>query len=818
VDAGSGEVDFRNAACIANNWRECIDLNGDADGLATCADTLNCRVENVAIADEFSFGVCTPKYPGGFSLTDERYAVTAKTTCGMASQTCTVVYQEKLMGGCEIVANENCLTEAFAVGMNDVCRKLGDCGGEVNVAGEYSDNYKVSGAPGLSSGSVAKLVGMATPVDGQFAEVENYTEYLKAVGLITGVEVSGGGDSEAGSNIQNAAIGMAGIAAAASVTAFAIGGSLAFGGAAYASGAAGAGWAAFGGVAIGAAIGAVAGMIIAKQLGLSPIGTYMMATGGAMVGGAAVYLIVYTEFLGMGCAAGPAGCVVAIIGIILMIIATFFMGDDCEPVEVTFECKQWQPPSGGGDCEECNGDALKPCSEYRCNSLGAACELLNKGTGEELCVDENPDDVTPPIIRPQFGTISENEIYSGDSEAGFSITSVDGGCVAAYTNLVFGIVTDEPAQCRFDLVMNEFADMAFDLGGNNYIRNHTTTFVLPDPSNGESRGINWTGELMMYIKCRDTHGHESPGFYTVEMCVKEGPDRTAPLINGFTPVNDALVSFDATEQNVEIYVNEDSTTCKWSSVDQDYSLMSNDFECASNSAGLYGSLTKCNVTLPVGDVGNDYFIRCKDQEFLEAVGRGDERNANSQSFVYKLRKPEKKIEVDWIEPSEDFEVDTDVTTVDFQIMTSGGGDWHHCSYSFDGFDNLADTLYQTGAERPHRWPMNWRVGRHKIYVECVDETGDSARGTTEFRIVKDTSTPQVARIWQSGGNLHVITTEDAECRYETTSCRFAWADGIVAGSGKEHSFSVVRGKTYYIKCEDEFGHAPSGCSITARAL
>jgi hypothetical protein len=202
---------------------------------------------------------------------------------------------------------------------------------------------------------------------------------------------------------------------------------------------------------------------------------------------------------------------------------------------------------------------------------------------------------------------------------------------------------------------------------------------------------------------------------------------------------------------------------------------------------------------------------------LEAVGRGDERNANSQSFVYKLRKPEKKIEVDWIEPSEDFEINTDWTTIGLQIMSSGGGEWHGCSYSFSGYENMV-ALFETGEERPHKQPLNRPVGNHKIYVECVDETGDSARGTTEFRIVKDTSTPQVARIWQSGGNLHVTTTESAECKYETTSCRFAWADGLSAGSGKEHSFSVVRGKTYYIKCEDEFGHAPSGCSITARAL
>ena len=89
---------------------------------------------------------------------------------------------------------------------------------------------------------------------------------------------------------------------------------------------------------------------------------------------------------------------------------------------------------------------------------------------------------------------------------------------------------------------------------------------------------------------------------------------------------------------------------------------------------------------------------------------------------------------------------------------------------------------------------------------------------TNFRIIRDSSTPQVARVWQDGGKLHVVTTEIAECRYSTDSCRFNWDDGELAGSGMEHIISVIRGDTYYIKCEDEFGNLPSGCSIAVRAL
>ncbi len=62
-----------------------------------------------------------PKYPGGFSLKDERYMKTAEQLCGMADQTCTVVYKPKTWGGCELIANGNCVSEGFAQGMNDLC-------------------------------------------------------------------------------------------------------------------------------------------------------------------------------------------------------------------------------------------------------------------------------------------------------------------------------------------------------------------------------------------------------------------------------------------------------------------------------------------------------------------------------------------------------------------------------------------------------------------------------------------------------------------------------------------------------------------------
>ena len=905
-DVNGTEVEFRNSACVANNWRECIDLNSEEDGIEECVDTLNCRVEKVEIADKFKFDVCLPKYPGGFSLKDERYMMTAEKICGMADQTCTVVYAPKTWGGCKLVANGGCLGEKFAQEMNDFCRGLGDCGGSVNILGEYTDNYKVTNSPKLSQDWINKLKVLAEPVPGQFAKVEDYSEYLEAAGLWANPGETPAGEA-AGPivDFQNIGMGTAGIGFAVGMT---LTGYTALG--IPTLGLVGSGASAiiapFASAAIGAGIGMVAGVMIAKQLGLSPGGTMLMAIGGAIAGGAIGYGLIAgwgtPVLLGMG----PVGWI-ALAGIVIMVIASFFMGDDCPPTEVMFECKPWKAPTGGDDCELCNNDPLKPCSEYRCNSLGAACELVNKGTEQEMCASSK-DDGSAPILKPQFDVISESESYSDVSDDGFRLTSITGGCIDAYTPLIFGITTNELAYCKFDTEITEFENMDYDFGGNSYLYNHTTVFSLPDPSHGQSQGVNWTGDLTLYIKCVDTHGHESSSFYTVDMCVNEGPDRMAPRVVATDPLNDAIVGFDVSSKNISVVTNE-FATCKWDLVDVDYSLMSNEMSCE-DSFGLPSSPLGylCKDNFPTLNTTNVYYIRCADQPWLND---SSERNANTESFVWTLRKPEKMIEIDWIEPSRDFESATEMTTIELQVQTSGGGEWHYCSYSFSGYDRMIE-MFETGADRIHSQLLNRPTETHKIYVECRDETGDSVQSWTEFEIIKneieieiepiedfvsgseetivnllvrtsgggnehncsyslsaggvsvefeeqgnvgvheqevavavgsqtiyvkcwdeagnlaegdilfevtlDSSTPQVARIWQSNKKLYVVTVGDAECRYSTTSCEFSWEDGELAGSGKEHIISAIRGQTYYIKCEDEFGNAPLGCSVEVRVL
>src|SRR3989344_759020 len=124
---------------------------------------------------------------------------------------------------------------------------------------------------------------------------------------------------------------------------------------------------------------------------------------------------------------------------------------------VTFQCLPWDAPIGGASCERCNDDPNKPCSEYRCRSLGQACQLLNVGTNEERCTWVNPKDVNPPVIEPWTTPLLDDYKYTPDK----AISPPDRGvkvvnsksttqCVKPFTPLRFGITTDEPSQCKID--------------------------------------------------------------------------------------------------------------------------------------------------------------------------------------------------------------------------------------------------------------------------------------------------------------------------------------------------------------------------------
>ena len=73
-----------------------------------------------------------------------------------------------------------------------------------------------------------------------------------------------------------------------------------------------------------------------------------------------------------------------------------------------YECEPWQAPWGGKDCDKCGKDG-RPCTKYRCQSLGQACEFFDNGD-QNLCLSSKNDGMSPRIV-PLDDAKSENIRY-----------------------------------------------------------------------------------------------------------------------------------------------------------------------------------------------------------------------------------------------------------------------------------------------------------------------------------------------------------------------------------------------------------------------
>jgi len=810
TDLGNGES-FSEASCRVNNWRSCIDYNNAENPLEMaekCNENPDCKVQGVYI-DKFAFDMCVPKYPPGFDLTNEAGGRNAEMVCGMANQKCIVVYAKTLRGWkCKV--NCDCEKPVFTKQMNDLCISLGDCGGYVNIEGEYTDEGYVSGG-GKISGSLYKEYARPNPnqkpaepgdlnflaslgvFQGGYSGKNDYLEYgLGAYGVGFALQVL---IKYTGYGVHNALTEAVGYTLSQGATEFlqSFGNALAV---------------------VGASL--TVASIISMAFDID-YGTALIIVG-AGVTTAVVTGIVSLENL-IAFAKDPV-VIIVLLAIYAFLKWVLKIGKTRKKV-IEFKCLPWQPPAGGQDCDKCNTkDPLStPCSEYRCKSLGQTCELINKGTEQELCVDNSPSDISAPRISPLFGIITAGYEYYNIKDNGFEIVdSMNKGCVPGFTSITFGIKTDKPSQCKISTSLQDYNDMEEYFGGSNlYLTNHTGVLNIPTPEafknqyNLTEEQVRKLGEINFYVKCKSVNGKITSTGYRIKSCVKQGPDLTPPRIVQTNPENGDYLGYNQTEQNLQIWINEPAQ-CKYSSSDQDYNLMENSFDCQTDleDRELYG--WPCNTTLDVSS-NNRFYIKCKDKP----LANESERNVMKQSYVYELQKSDSSLIIEDFRPFDGQEIlsDTEPLTLDLEVRTSGGAENGRsiCEYSFDGehfiqfFNTFSDYHQQT---------FNSMIkGEYSIDLRCEDVAGNTASAKTSFNIsiINETgdigassgTAPEITRIYYDSEDLKIWTDKPSECKYGFNE-NVEWENASsMAGTGLVHTTDWQL-RTYYIQCKDEEGN------------
>lgn len=498
---------------------------------------------------------------------------------------------------------------------------------------------------------------------------------------------------------------------------------------------------------------------------------------------------------------------------------------------VRFECLPWEPPTGGSKCEECNNNPLMPCSEYRCKSLGQACEIVNSGTTDEKCVWVSKGDTAAPHFEPWVEALSPNGLrYTPDPtisppNRGFKIEDSAGkdACLPAFTRVEFGIKADEPAQCRIDYEpRTKYSEMQFLLGESNLFLEEHTQRIKPinvDEENGSYvPDIGVGGTFTYWVRCIDANGNgEDSAAVAFKICVDKGPDETPPAVEGTSIATGLPVQFNVDSVPIEVYTNEPAE-CRWSMQDKAFEAMENPMDCSTETYQINANLDyvcSSDLTGIKNREENWFYFRCKDRK----------GNIMPASYPLLLQGTE-ELTISNVGPTGAFTGSTSVIPVALTVETAHGAENGNsiCSYSTSESDSASFVAMERDATYKHNETLYLTGGNYTYYFRCIDGGGNLAKASTNFEVSVDTTAPKVTRVFKDGNSLKVITNEDSKCYYSNTNCNYDLEGGIAMSNEdpKKQNIHTAEWKeavTYYVRCADLQGNQPSPdtCQIIVRA-
>lgn len=795
---------FSQAACRVNQWRTCLSYNnGGKDKIVSkCEKNPDCRVKEIDMSGSFQFKVCLPNYPPGFDLNFEQDLLnndgsldpdyyrpsSADGICSSATQRCTETWKCGIFG-CICIDNCDCHTEKFTREMNDFCVSLGDCGAYINYIGDYSDGgYSVSvvqkgekAPPRLSSGQLSSFSKYAGEQPGQKPASPGGIEFFQSIDskLLPEVQTENGNISAFERELM-AASGAYGspllIKILTNKNESSVFGNL-------------------DGISAGPiGLSRFSGAISSIQAAISaqiqktdeeqPKDMSMII---AMVASLIAYVITQSIVIAM---------VAALLGFLFGLSWIKY-------VDIDFTCMPWEPPDGGEKCNECNKLDV-PCTEYRCESLGSLCQLINKGTGNELCIAK-PANETSPIITPFDNAISTGYKYQNVRSDGFEIVNASTGeCIEPYTSVDFGIKVDPFARCRISNDSkedyNEMTEL-FGPKGNYILPAHVTKLFFPNPEafrnvyNLTDSQIEELGKWELYVKCKTASGKINPEPYQIKTCIKPGPDLTPPRITLTQPLSGGFIEYNVDEKEVLFYVNEPSQ-CRWSDRDEDFNKMNNTIQCETNPAIFTQFGWKCSTKLNGLKNNTQFFVRCQDTS--------DNKNTMVESYLYEIKTSESNLTISEIIPRvEEIMVSgVEPVSVKLRVSTSGGALDGEASCRWEG-NNYGDSfVYEGNGSDIHEYNLNLLQGRYDLNFFCEDVARNKAQNSTSFTIKIDKYGPRVIRILYDFG-LKITTNENAECKYSFNR-KFDYDNATkMSGSGTEHNAPWIF-KTYYVQCSDQY--------------
>lgn len=530
---------------------------------------------------------------------------------------------------------------------------------------------------------------------------------------------------------------------------------------------------------------------------------------------------------------------------LFFIFSVFFEGKESKYAVTEYTCEPWSPPKDG-DCDSCNKD-IRPCSEYRCKSLGSNCQYYNDNGEPGYC--SSISGIWSAKISPWKEALTEGNIYTSVTGGGFKIEgSGKGSTVEAWKSIQFGIIVDEPATCRIDNKHTQsFDEMAVEmqldvtkcetsrgvLCNTNQGTHHKSALVQQIVKENKEQTENfgsatlpmYAGENNYYIRCRNFAGQTNEAEFAVKIIVDDSPDYTAPNIIQFTPESGKYIKMGENSSAVIAWVDEPAT-CKYSqNQNMKYEEMDKSLLCATDIGSSVLGRFPCHGTLQNLTAGaNAVYFQCQDKpEAEERLNSTRIINRNSKEYIVNVCQT--GLNITRVYPNSSITAGKSPVELTIGAETSGcieGGK----STCYFGFDNGTEIAFlETDATLHSQIFSDMPAGEHSIGIRCEDEAGNSDSKTMRAEIILDNDAPAITRAYEKAGEILIRTNEESLCKYSNDTleeCDFSFEGrnlSVMSSSDNlVHRAPWVRNQNYFIKCSDKYNNTNTLCGISLNAF
>ncbi len=534
---------------------------------------------------------------------------------------------------------------------------------------------------------------------------------------------------------------------------------------------------------------------------------------------------------------------------------------DVKSVSISTQCKPWQsPPVEKEDqCERCNPNfvdkedatnsyvdekgnplsvnAFKKCTEYRCKSLGASCELINKGTTKEMCVSLFRFDVNPPKIDPWKEGITK-ELQDRISKEGFQQPGfgIKGEPIKEYTRFNLAIKTDKPSQCKMSLEHGKkYEEMSTTFfGGNLYDYFHIQPIFYAASKNKTvedtlaiTADVGKPKEHKLYVRCQDSQGNANLNDYVITFTVGGAPDITVPTIFGTSIGEEAYITSGQEEVKLNLFVSEPAD-CKYDFTNVQYKDMKGG-SCITSGVDSLGFYS-CKFTGDPGAGASIKGIKSKGGEvkYVYFKCQDNSKNFNKEAFRLILRGSDplliKTIETSPKAVDGEIKTSLEVVPVTLTVATDKGAKLSGaatCRYiqqeslknNYGAMIEFSDTNGSIHKQIFDRLA----TGSHTFFVGCSDVAGNTAFNQTTFSLTSDTIAPIIVRAYKDSSLQPAVfkieLNEDATCKDNPTSFDYEKEGNLMTEDGNVHVSASEPTNLYYVRCKDTFGNVMDNAQV-----